>query len=169
MPKNLEIKCKVDNLEKFKMILKEIKAKHIFTSEMKDVYFKVDKGRLKVRDSAGEKSIIFYNRNEDGKERWSKFFVIEVNQPQRYVNFFNKFLEKLVTVKKKRSLYHFGNTRIHLDKVERLGYFIELETKLSKSITKARKEFNFLCNKLNLDKSVQILNSYSDLILNLKK
>ncbi|MCX8057304.1 MAG: class IV adenylate cyclase [Ignavibacteria bacterium] len=165
MPVNLEIKVPVKNLTKLIKILEKEGAKKIYSSKQIDVYYKLENGRLKVRNSSGEKSVIFYRRVEDGSERWSDFEVIPVSNPKEWINFFDKFLERLVVVDKHRTLYHFKNTRIHLDKVKGLGNFIELETKVINGKAKARKEFQSIIDLLGLNVDEQILISYSDLIL----
>ncbi len=165
MPKNLEIKIKVNQLENYIEKIIKLKGKKIYSSLQIDVYYQVPKGRMKVRNSNGEKSVIFYNRVEDGKERWSDFYVVKVKEPKLWVNFFDKVFDRLIMVKKNRTLFHYKNTRIHFDRVSGLGNFIELETKVNSSKKEARKEFDFLCKELNLDKSNQIFNSYSDLLI----
>ncbi len=165
MPKNLEIKIKLSNSAQVLNGINKLNAKKIYSSEQVDVYFENEKGRLKVRESIGEKSVIFYDRVEDGKERWSKFHFIKVESPKEWVSFFKLFMKPLVTVKKHRTLFHYKNTRIHVDKIRGLGNFIELETKVNSSVKKAREEFEFLCERLVLNKNEQILNSYSDLLI----
>lgn len=169
MPLNLEIKVPVKNLKKFIAIVEKEGGEKIYSSRQVDVYYKLKYGRLKVRNSSGEKSIIFYRRIEDGSERWSDFEVMKVENPEEWINFFDKFLMKLVVVDKHRTLYHFKNTRIHFDKVKGLGNFIELETKVVNVMQKARKEFQQMLELLKLNPEEQILNSYSDLILKKRK
>jgi len=165
MPVNLEIKVPVKNLKKLINVVEQEGGEKVYSSKQVDVYYKLDNGRLKVRNSSGEKSIIFYKRIEDGSERWSDFEVIKVDNPEDWINFFDKFLERLVVVDKHRTLYHLHNTRIHFDKVKGLGNFVELETKVVKGKQKARKEFQQILELLKLNPEEQILNSYSDLIL----
>jgi len=169
MPLNLEIKVPVKNLKKFIAIVEKEGGEKIYSSRQVDVYYKLKYGRLKVRNSSGEKSIIFYRRIEDGSERWSDFEVMKVENPEEWINFFDKFLMRLVVVDKHRTLYHFKNTRIHFDKVKGLGNFIELETKVVNGMQKARKEFQQMLELLKLNPEEQILNSYSDLILKKRK
>lgn len=165
MPVNLEIKVPVKNLKKLIKIVENEGGKLIYSSRQIDVYYKVNNGRLKVRNSSGEKSVIYYERIEDGSERWSNFEVIKVDDPNVWIKFFDKFLQRLVVVDKQRTLYHLLNTRIHFDKVKGLGDFVELETKVTNGKKKARQEFSMILNLLDLNPINQILNSYSDLIL----
>lgn len=165
MPTNLEIKVPVKSLSNLIKIVEREGGKKIYSSRQIDVYYKLENGRLKVRNSSGEKSVIFYRRIEDGSERWSDFEVIPVNNPNDWIKFFDNFLERLVVVDKHRTLYHLKNTRIHFDRIKGLGNFVELETKVINGKVKARKEFLWIMNLLKLNPDNQILKSYSDLIL----
>lgn len=165
MPVNLEIKIPVEDLSRLIKIVKKRGGRKIYSSRQVDVYYKLKDGRLKVRNSSGEKSVIFYRRVEDGTERWSDFKVIPVQNPLEWINFFDNFLERLVVVDKHRTLYHLFNTRIHFDKIKGLGNFVELETKVVNGKLKAKKEFQSVMKLLDLNIKDQILNSYSDMIL----
>ena len=165
MPVNLEIKIPVKNFKKLIAIIEKKGGQKIYSSRQIDIYYKLNNGRLKIRNSSGEKSIIYYKRIEDGSERWSDFETIEVDKPDKWIKLFDKFLERLTVVDKHRTLYHLYNTRIHFDKVKGLGNFVELETKVVKGKQKARKEFQKILELLKLNPEKQILNSYSDLIL----
>lgn len=165
MPTNLEIKVPVKSLSNLIKIVEREGGKKIYSSRQIDVYYKLENGRLKVRNSSGEKSVIFYRRIEDGSERWSDFEVIPVTNPNDWIKFFDNFLERLVVVDKHRTLYHLKNTRIHFDRIKGLGNFVELETKVINGKVKARKEFLWIMNLLKLNPDNQILKSYSDLIL----
>jgi adenylate cyclase class 2 len=165
MPVNLEIKIPVKNFKKLIAIIEKKGGQKIYSSRQIDIYYKLNNGRLKIRNSSGEKSIIYYKRIEDGSERWSDFETIKVDKPDKWIKLFDKFLERLTVVDKHRTLYHLYNTRIHFDKVKGLGNFVELETKVVKGKQKARKEFQKILELLKLNPEKQILNSYSDLIL----
>lgn len=94
MPVNLEIKVPVEDFSKLIKIVKKRGGKKIYSSRQVDVYYKLKDGRLKVRNSSGEKSVIFYKRVEDGSERWSNFKVIQVENPREWINFFDNFFRK---------------------------------------------------------------------------
>ncbi|MEJ2144810.1 MAG: class IV adenylate cyclase, partial [Acidobacteriota bacterium] len=69
-------------------------------------------------------------------------------------------------VRKRRRLYLAGNTRIHLDEVEGLGSFLELEVVLSGSQTVAEGEAvaQSLMRELGIPESDLIQGAYVDLI-----
>jgi adenylate cyclase class IV len=72
-------------------------------------------------------------------------------------------------VNKKRDFFLYKNTRIHLDKVDNLGEFIELETVFTKNIMEndMRKEHFFVIDFLGLNNLKTIQKSYSDFMLSL--
>ncbi len=68
-------------------------------------------------------------------------------------------------VRKKRNLWIYKNTRIHLDDVYGLGGFLEIETVVKNiDIKQARKEHSEIISLLNLLEYKKIDKSYGDLI-----
>ena len=69
-------------------------------------------------------------------------------------------------IKKNRSLYIVGHTRIHLDKVENLGTFLELEVVLSaeQNENEGISIANDFLKKLGIDKKDLVDKAYIDLL-----
>lgn len=168
MPKNLEIKVKLRSHTEIKSILKQNRIKLNDLLLQKDIYYKVNNGLLKLRIENGNQTLIFYNRDENSKKRWSDYYLLEIKNTDGH-KYLNRFLETIVSVEKRRELYLFNDTRIHLDKVKNLGYFLELETRVLKGLKDAEKRFNYLINLLDLKSKTEIRASYKDLLIkNLK-
>ena len=76
----------------------------------------------------------------------------------------------LVEVHKHRTVFLWRNVRIHLDEVERLGSFIELEAIVDESCDEAsaRAKIDQLCKVLAILPDQLIDVSYSDLLLSAK-
>ncbi len=70
------------------------------------------------------------------------------------------------TVSKRRQLYRIGQTRIHLDEVDGLGSFLELEVELEPSQLPAEGKViaSDLMRKLGLDESKLVAEAYIDLL-----
>ena len=66
---------------------------------------------------------------------------------------------------KKRGLYLYKDTRIHLDNVKGLGCFLELETRVIKGLEDAERRFSFMMDLLKLRDKKEIRASYKDLLL----
>ncbi len=63
--------------------------------------------------------------------RCSRYVIARTPDPQALLDILTKTLGRVGTVKKERTLYIVGQTRIHLDRVEDLGDFLELEVVLA--------------------------------------
>lgn len=168
MPKNLELKIKIDSLKDIK---KELKENHIGLKEIliqKDIYFSVETGLLKLRVENGKSSLIYYFRDESSSKRLSDFQYIKFSEgnPEK---FFSNIFKPEIAVSKIRELYIYNNTRIHLDKVKTLGTFIELETMVVNGLKDAEKRFNKMVSDLKLNTKKQIRASYRDLLLEKQK
>ena len=164
MPTNLELKIKATSHESLKKILKQIGAENKGMLNQKDVYYSVPNGLLKLRIENGNESLIVYNRNENDKSRWSDFEVL------KFINgkgekFFSKLFDVEIIVKKERELFYYDDTRIHLDTVNNLGKFLELETLVINGKADAKKRFAKIIRLLKLDESKQIRKSYRDLLM----
>ena len=131
----------------------------------KDIYFKVPDGRLKLRiinSQSGE--LIFYKRKESKKIRVSNYIISRTKDFKNLSEILSVNFEILVIVKKKRKIFIFDNIRIHLDKVENLGEFLEFEI-VYDNYEQAKKQMKFLINYFKLNRNNFINNSYSDLLI----
>ncbi len=164
MPRNLEIKIKLDNFDSVLKTLDEINAKKTAVLRQKDVYYKHENGLLKLRIMPARSELIYYNRNENEGDRWSDYRVLKIQNSENPEAFFDKIFEKETVVEKTRILYMYENTRIHLDEVKRLGKFLELETIVTDTLDDAKKRFDFLVRILNLPLDKQIRKSYKNLL-----
>lgn len=168
MPTNLEIKLKLVSFDEKLRLLKILGAKQIEILTQKDIYYFVPKGLLKLRIENVSSTLIFYKREEQKKKRWSEFHLLKFDDKNP-----SSFLKELfmieAVVQKKRRLFLFNNTRIHLDEVRGVGKFLELETLVINGKPDAERRFKDMIKFLKLDQSKQIRKSYRDLILEKKK
>ena len=167
MPTNLELKISVTSHQKLKEILKEISAEYKGLLNQKDVYYSIPDGLLKLRVENGNESLIFYNRNEKTKNRWSDYNYIKFVDSGGE-KFFSNLFKVEVVVQKKRELFIYDNTRIHIDTVKSLGRFLELETLVINGKTDARKRFKKIVELLDINESNQIRKSYRNLLIESK-
>ncbi len=168
MPQNLEVKIKLHSFNDIKKSLKKIGAEFTATLNQKDIYYKNANGLLKLRIENGIESLIWYNRNENSKNRWSNYQVVKFTNGNAKV-FFSRIFEIETVVDKKRLLYMYDNTRIHLDSIKKLGNFLELETLVLNGQNNAKKRFQKIASLLKLDLSKQVKKSNRDLMLDNKK
>jgi len=164
MPVNLELKAKCRSLSRAKRICREIGARRAGLLRQRDTYYDVRSGRLKLREINGKSfELIYYLRGNEKGSRYSKYYVL----PLRERRVVNRLLESAcgvrAVVRKKRELYLFENSRIHLDVVDGLGSFIEFEVLVTKGKRQAQVLMAFLRKRFDIDLSDVFAGSYSDL------
>lgn len=165
MAQNIELKVKIEDFSHVLNILKDKKVELKQVLNQRDIYYKHPLGLLKLRifDNKGE--LIFYQRDESTKDRVSNYHILNV-EPKQAEDYFRHIFEIETEVVKTRKLYIYKNTRIHLDEVNGLGKFLELETVVENNIEEGKNEFDEVVKLLNLDISNQIKSSYRTLMLN---
>jgi adenylate cyclase class 2 len=168
MALNLELKIKPDDFSHVRKKLISINAEYKGVLNQRDVYYSSIAGLLKLRTVNGKQELIRYDRNEDEGNRFSDYDILVINAPGAE-EFFNAILPVKTIVEKKRELYLYDNTRIHIDDVKDLGSFLELETLVLFGKDDAEKRFNTIVKLLELDLSKQIKASYKNLMDEKKK
>jgi predicted adenylyl cyclase CyaB len=165
MPLNLEIKVRCSDLAAAEIIAKSIPANYSGVLHQTDTYFTVPKGRLKLRELQGSRAeLIYYERGEEDAKRFSNYDIHFSESPESLKFVLGKSLGIRSVVAKKRTLYLYGETRIHLDQVEQLGSFIEFEVPVKESEESAQRTLDFLIAQFGLAKEVFLKNSYVDLM-----
>ena len=168
MPVNLELKVKLKSFNPVKKLLIELNAEYAGILDQTDIYFKTPGGLLKLRIENGGQSIIKYVRDEKSKDRFSSYQCLGFSSGNA-AEFFKNVFQIETVVSKKRYLYMYDNTRIHLDKVKRLGSYLELETMVLNGKTDARKRYKYIYGKLKLENYEELRKSYRDLIMDISK
>jgi predicted adenylyl cyclase CyaB len=163
MPLNLELKIKVNSHKEIEPALRKNGAEFKGILKQKDVYYKSKSGLLKLRIEGKSFTLIKYLRDERGK-RWSNYELLDLRgtNPEKYLE---SILNIEAVVEKKRKLYLYDNTRVHLDEVKGLGNFLELETLLVAGKSDATRRFDFVKQMLEIENHEQIRASYRNLIL----
>lgn len=134
MANNLEAKFACDDLTAAERGAVELGAS--FGGELRqvDTYFRVTRGRLKLREQlapAATAELIRYDRADDRSIRLSRYERLPIDDPRGFATLLTAALgEPWAIVRKTRRLYRFEAARIHLDRVEELGDFLEIEVVL---------------------------------------
>ena len=127
MPLNVEIKARSDNHQKIKNILDERKADFKGIDHQVDTYFNVPYGRLKLREGRIENNLIHYQRNNQAGPKRSDVSLYQSNPDSTLKTVLTNALGIFKVVDKKRSIYFIDNVKFHLDVVNGLGTFVEIE------------------------------------------
>jgi predicted adenylyl cyclase CyaB len=96
----------------------------------RDTFFQVAHGKLKLREEAAGAWLIHYQRRREGDLELSEYEIIPVLEPTRTRSMLASALGILAEVRKERTLLMRSNIRLHLDRVEGLGDFGEIEAVL---------------------------------------
>jgi len=98
--------------------------------EQEDVFFNVPRGRLKLRTQNESAELIYYFRENTSGPRESNYLCLPIPDPTATRRMLALVHGERGIIRKTRWLYIAGQTRIHLDRVENLGDFLELEVVL---------------------------------------
>ena len=135
--RNVEQKFRCADLEAARAAALAAGAVHAETMVQRDIYFRVPRGRLKLRtiesDVHGQSSeLIAYNRPDGEGERTCNYQIVRVSdsQSQGIESLLAAVLDVRVIVNKRRRLLLSDNLRIHLDEVDGMGSFVEFEAVL---------------------------------------
>jgi adenylate cyclase, class 2 len=169
--KIIEIKAKCDNHPTIRKILENGNAQYKGTDHQKDTYFVVSHGRLKLREGNIENSLIHYFRDNVDEPKASDVFVCKNNTDELFKELLIRALGILVVVDKVREIYFIDNVKFHLDKVDGLGEFVEIEAigNHDSNLDDLMHQCRFYLNLFEIQKSELITHSYSDLLIQKKE
>jgi predicted adenylyl cyclase CyaB len=164
--KNIEIKARINDYEKVKKLVEELCPTPVQTEQQEDTFFNTPKGRLKLRESNHTSSLIYYDRKDSLEPSQSDIAISFTKDSDTLKSVLVKSNGIRGIVKKRRILYEFGQTRIHLDDVKGLGKFLELEVVLKPDQTlKDGETIAYeLMDKFGIQKNDLIDVAYIDLI-----
>ena len=108
-------------------MLRERSARFVGEDHQIDTYFRVPGGRLKLREGAIERTLIFYERADEQGPKVSNVTLYKPGPGEGLRDVLAQALGVLVVVDKRREIYFIDNVKFHLDRVEGLGAFAEIE------------------------------------------
>jgi adenylate cyclase class IV len=132
-----------------------------------DTFFGCDRGRLKLRAfPEGNGELIFYQRANAEGPKASFYDIAPTHEADRLRNMLSLAYGQVGRVIKKRTLYLLGRTRIHIDQVQGLGNFMELEIVLGDGEDESAGtiEAYELMSALGVQRSSLIDRAYVDLL-----
>jgi adenylate cyclase class IV len=131
MPRNIEIKARIDTIEALLPHARALAEGEPEWIEQDDTFFGVALGRLKLRQLGdGHAELIHYHRADGPEARPSDYVRVPVADAAALREALARGCGVLGRVRKRRLLLRLGQTRLHLDRVEGLGDFVELEVVL---------------------------------------
>ncbi|KVH51978.1 class IV adenylate cyclase [Burkholderia diffusa] len=129
MARNIEIKARAREFDRLREQAATLAAEAPLFYRQQDFFYDVPRGRLKLRrfEDGTPAELIFYQRDDRDGPKASYYTRSPVTNPDALLA---TALTTRGIVTKERHVYLVGRTRIHLDRVDGLGDFIELEVVL---------------------------------------
>jgi predicted adenylyl cyclase CyaB len=167
MARNVEIKARIADAAALARKAESIADREPQVIVQDDTFFNCTSGRLKLRafsPTAGE--LIFYRRPDQTGPKESFYVIAATSAPDAMRAALALAYGQCGRVRKQRTVYMVGRTRIHLDEVEHLGHFLELEVVLEEDETTAAGVAiaHGLMQRLDVDPQQLIEGAYVDLL-----
>lgn len=167
MPANIEIKARARDFEGIKSQAEGLSDTPVQIIPQEDIFFNVEKGRLKLRILSPDRAqLIFYTRPDQEGPKRSEYHLTHSSDPVNLKRVLELAYGIRGVVRKTRYLYLVGQTRVHLDDVEGLGRFMELEVVLEEgqSDAEGQKVAEELMTALGVERGDLIDGAYMDLL-----
>jgi adenylate cyclase class 2 len=165
---NLEIKARCADLEEARGRARRLATAHLGLDRQVDTYFRTARGRLKLRESSlSGGQLVPYLRPDAGVPRRSDYRVVPVEDAPSLRELLATILGVHRVVRKEREIFLYQNVRIHLDRVEDLGSFLELEAVYDgapEAEPAERAKLDFLMAELGVRAEDLVSDSYESLV-----
>ena len=167
MPRNIEIKARVPDVDRLRQRAEALSDTPLHVIPQEDTFFHTEKGRLKLRVLAGDRAqLIYYLRSDQEGPKRSEYHIFETSDPENLKRVLELAYGIRGVVRKRRYLYLVGHTRVHVDDVEGLGHFMELEVVLQPGQSDADGQAiaERLMSDLGVEKEDLLEGAYMDLL-----
>jgi adenylate cyclase class IV len=168
MPRNIEIKARITSVEALLPTAQALADGPATAITQDDTFFTVPQGRLKLREFAdGTAELIHYHRADSKNSKASDYVRVPVADPAALRLALQRACGVQGRVQKQRLLLMVGQTRIHLDRVQGLGDFMELEVVLAAQQTDAEGSAiaEALMARLGLADAERLAGAYLDMLV----
>ena len=167
MPRNVEITARLVDPRKVLEMAVELGDQPPRIIPQTDTFFHTERGRLKVRDFGdGTGELIYYERPDRRGPKTSSYAISPTPDPVGLASLLGAAYPTAGVVKKTRTLLMAGRTRIHIDEVQGLGWFMELEVVLAEdeSTASGEAEVRDLMARLGVSETDLVTGAYIDLL-----
>lgn len=167
MPSNIEIKARADDFARKQQLAEALAGGPPEIIRQQDTFFPCAHGRLKLRRLAEDRGeLIAYRRADVAGTKQSDYLLAHTAEPAALRATLAEALGTGVVVTKTRRLYLVGQTRVHLDEVEDLGTFLELEVVLAEDqcAEEGHRIAREIMDKLEVREADLIEGAYADLL-----
>jgi adenylate cyclase class IV len=165
--RNVEIKARVAEREALVRRVQAIATEGPVEIAQDDTFFHCESGRLKLRVFAEDRGELIFCRRARAHGPKESFYVRSPTSSPATLREALALAHGIAgRVRKQRTLYLVGRTRIHIDRVEGLGDFMELEVVLAdgEAMDAGVREAHDLMARLGIDASALVDRAYVDLL-----
>src|SRR4051794_30087042 len=166
--RNIELKASDPDPERSLAVVLGLGARDRGVLKQRDTYFRVEMGRLKLREEEpGGATLVQYDRVDADEARESRYRLVPVEDPKALCAALEASLGVLAVVEKQRHLLLWQSVRIHLDRVKDLGNFVELEgvATADSDLADELDRVTRLTEALGIPPERVLRNSYSDQVV----
>jgi predicted adenylyl cyclase CyaB len=167
VPSNIEIKARARDFHEIRRRVQELSGQPGEVIPQEDIFFNTSQGRLKLRILSGNKGqLIYYTRPDQEGPKRSDYHISHTSDPANLKRVLELAYGIRGVVRKTRYLYLVGQTRVHLDDVEGLEQFMELEVVMQdgQSDAEGKAIAEGLMASLGVERSDLLEGAYMDLI-----
>jgi len=163
---SVEVKARCVDPARVRALLRSRRAIFKGLDRQKDTYFLVPSGRLKLREGNIENALIYYKRTDQKNSKRCDSVLSQCPDGPALKKILAAALGVLTVVDKKREIYFIRNAKFHIDKVKKLGSFVEIEVfGPAQAAAKLRGQCEFYQKLLGIRAKDLVAESYSDMIL----
>ncbi len=167
MPRNVEIKARLRSRDSVLALLEKRSDTAPETIVQHDFFFLCSEGRQKLRVfEPGRGELIRYEREDIAGPRASCYQIARTSDPEILLEILTGTLGRIGEVSKTRILYRIGQTRVHIDRVDGLGDFLELETVLrpDQAESEGQRIAEGLLQEFGIENEELLASAYVDLL-----
>ena len=167
MPTNIEFKAHVTSLAKLLPVIQSLSDGGPDLVAQDDTFFACPNGRLKLRVfDDGHGVLIYYARADELGPKPSYYVHSETSEPDLLRSVLTDAYGEVGRVRKQRSVFRIGQARVHLDRVEGLGEFLEVEVTVGEALghEDAVSEAHRLLAEFGIEDEALVNGAYLDLL-----
>ena len=167
MPSNIEIKARIRDFDEIRRRAEQLSDTRMEVIPQEDTFFNTPLGRLKLRVLSEDKGqLIYYTRPDQEGPKRSDYHISLTSDPENLKRVLELAYGIRGIVRKTRYLYLVDQTRLHLDDVEGLGQFMELEVVMREGQSDAEGQLiaEGLMAALGVERSDLLEGAYMDLL-----
>ena len=164
---NIELKARYPDSDLARRISESLGAVPCGVERQSDTYFSLGNYRMKLRESSsGNHWLIWYSRPDRPGSRVSSYRLLSIPDPDAKRRILSQAMGVKAVVEKDRTLYMLGPVRIHIDRVDGLGGFLEFEAVLDGGLSRSEghRRVADLRRAFAIKEEDLVSGSYSDLL-----